>query len=139
MFYVIKMIFDQKILGYINLFEKTTRASVKDCFEEADALIFIVQPGEIGKAIGKGGETIKRVNVIFKRKVKIIEFNSSPERFLRNLLYPMKIDVGVRDNKLVVKTTNSREKGQIYGRERENFKRLKGLIDRYFKLELVLE
>tara|TARA_Y100000310_G_scaffold341087_1_gene439047 strand:- start:1246 stop:1665 length:420 start_codon:yes stop_codon:yes gene_type:complete len=139
MFYVIKMIFDQKILGYINLFERTTRASVKDCFEEPDALIFIVQPGEIGKAIGKGGATIKKVNFKFKRKVKIIEFNQAPERFLRNLLYPMRPEVEVRVDKLVVKTANSREKGQIYGRERENFKRLKELIKRYFKLELVLE
>jgi len=139
MFFVSKMIFDQKIMGYINLFENLTRASVKDCFEEGTSLVFIVQPGEIGKAIGKQGSTIKKVKLKFRKDIKIIEFNPTPTRFLLNLIYPLKSEVEVRDEKLVIMTASSREKGQIYGRERENFKRLGKLIKKYFKLELVLE
>ncbi len=133
------MIFDQKIMGYINLFERITRAKVKDCFEEGKGLIFIVQPGEVGKAIGKQGSTIKKVRFKFRKDIKIIEFNPTPEKFLLNLIYPLKSEIEVRDDKLVVMTANSREKGQIYGRERENFKRLGKLIKKYFKLELVME
>ena len=66
-------------------------------------------------------------------------FRSSPEKFLLNLIYPLKSEVEVRDGKLVIMTANSREKGQIYGRERENFKRLSKLVKKYFKLELVMK
>ncbi|MBT4174474.1 NusA-like transcription termination signal-binding factor [archaeon] len=133
------MIFDQKIMGYINLFERLTRAKVKDCLEEGTSLVFIVQPGEVGKAIGKQGSTIKKVKLKFRKDIKIIEFNPSPEKFLLNLIYPLKSEVEVRDGKLVIMTANSREKGQIYGRERENFKRLSKLVKKYFKLELVMK
>jgi N utilization substance protein A len=47
-------------MRYIALFESISGASVKDCIvDEAEArAIFIVNPGQVGVAIGKGGRNI---------------------------------------------------------------------------------
>jgi len=133
------MIFDIKILGYIKIFENLTKARVKDCFTDDKELIFIVNEGEIGKAIGKQGSTIKMVSEKFKKKIKVIEYNSKPEKFVLNLIYPLKPEVTIKDNKIIIKTSSNQEKGKIFGRGRENFKKLSNLINKYFKLILSLE
>ena len=45
---------NQEIIGFINIFENITGASVKDCFLEDEKIIFVVNPGSMGLAIGKG-------------------------------------------------------------------------------------
>ena len=62
---------NQEVIGFINLFEKVTRAQVKDCFSD-DGLVFVVQPGQMGLAIGKKGVNIKKVSGLLKKKVKVI-------------------------------------------------------------------
>jgi len=133
------MIYDQKIIGYINVFEKLTRAKVKDCFQEEDSLVFVVQPGQIGLAIGKGGANIKKANNTFKKKIKIMEFNPSPEKFFLNLIYPIRPkEIKVEGEELQVTPNNNKEKGQIFGRERQNLKRIQDIMNKYFKLKIVL-
>ncbi len=131
--------YDQKTIGFINVFEKSTRAQVKDCFEEEDSLVFVVQPGQIGFAIGKKGANVKKLNLMFKRKIKIIEFNPSPKHFLLNLLYPLKTEIEVKEEEIIIKTENTKQKGQIFGRDRTNLKRIQSIMDKYFKLKIVLE
>jgi len=49
-------------MRYIALFESISGASVKDCIidEEQGRAIFIVNMGQVGVAIGKGGRNIQR-------------------------------------------------------------------------------
>jgi transcription termination/antitermination protein NusA len=133
------MIFDIKILGYINTFEKFTRSRVKDCFIDDGVLTFIIFQGDLGKALGKKGETLRKASAKFKKKIKLIEFNSDQKKFILNLVYPLKPEVVITDDKIVIQAKNNFEKGKIFGREKENYKKLKELIKKYFKKELVLE
>ena len=133
------MIFDIKILGYINTLEKLTRARVKDCFVDEGILTFIIFQGDLGKALGKKGETLRKVSEKFKKKIKLIEYNSSPEKFTLNLVYPLRPEVTVTDENIIIKSKNNFEKGKIFGRDKENYKKLKVLIKKYFKKELILE
>ena len=130
---------DQRIIGFINVFERTTRASVKDCFEEGEVLVFVVQAGNIRKAVGKNGDNIKRVAYLTKRRIRVIEFSENPAKFVSNLLYPLKVDIEMRDDVLVIKTKDNREKGQIFGREKSNLKRIKDIAGKYFKIEIAVE
>ena len=58
---------------------------------EGDKLIFIVDEGQMAKAIGKHGANVKRLSNMLKRDLKIVEFNPtqlhrSPSRTsIRNL------------------------------------------------------
>ena len=128
-----------KVIGLINLFEKITRAKVKDCFDESDVLVFVVQPGEIRKAVGKGGENIRKVSKVMNKQVKIIQFNNNIEKFALGLLYPLKPETELREGKLILKTKDGREKGKIFGREKSNLRRIQSLINKYFKVEVLVE
>ncbi|MFH0752078.1 MAG: NusA-like transcription termination signal-binding factor [archaeon] len=134
------VIFSMETIGYINLFEKLTYAHVKDCFPEDGKLIFIVEPGEIGKAVGKNGANVKLLTEKFKKQVKVVEFNHDPEKFLKTLLYPIKPEgITTEDDKIIIKTHDIKEKGQIYGRERTNLKRIQEFFSKYFPYKIELE
>ena len=62
---------DQNSFELMNVFEQRAHAKVVDVIEDGDNLVFIVQEGEIGKAIGKGGANIKKLKVALKRKFGI--------------------------------------------------------------------
>ncbi|MDP3728695.1 MAG: hypothetical protein Q8R18_04555 [bacterium] len=128
--------YDMQSIGLINLFEKSTNAKVKDCFIEGDTLVFVVHPKELRKALEKGGEKIKRFSFSAKKRVRVIEFNENIEKFAMNLLYPLRPETEFKDGILLIHGRDAKEKGQIYGREKTNLKRIQGIIDKYFKVEV---
>lgn len=126
-----------EIIGYINLFENLTRARVKDCYQGSEALIFIVQEGEAGKAIGKGGENIKRLNHLLKKRVKVVEFSSDPVKFVSNLILPIKAEIHLEDEKTILITgQGAKFKQAVLGPERKNLKELQTIVSNYFSVEL---
>ena len=131
--------YDTRVIGLINIFENVTKAKVKDCFEEEDTLVFIVQEGQVKRAVGPGGQNIRKLSAMMKRKIKVIEFSGDVERFVINLLYPLRPRTQLRDGALVLKAADSREKGQIFGREKTNLKRIQGIVSKYYKLEIKVE
>jgi len=59
-------------MRYIALFERISGASVKDCIvDEVEArAIFIVNPGQVGVAIGKGGRNIHTLEKMTGKKTR---------------------------------------------------------------------
>ncbi|MFW6141775.1 MAG: NusA-like transcription termination signal-binding factor [Candidatus Saliniplasma sp.] len=79
--------FNEKTLRYISLFEETTRAKVKDCIDIPEKVIFLVNPGSVEKAIGKGGKNVTKVSNKIDRNVHIIEYSDNPKELLKNIFY----------------------------------------------------
>ena len=123
-------------IGLINIFEKNTGAKVKDCFNEGDILVFVVHPKELRKALEKGGEKIRRLMAVTKKRIRVIEFNENIEQFALNLLYPLRPETEFKDGVLLLHGKDAQEKGKIFGREKTNFKRIQGIIHKYFKVEV---
>lgn len=128
--------YDMQIIGLINLFEKNTGAKVKDCFNDGDVLVFVVQQKELKKALENKGEKVRRLSAITKKRIRIIEFNEDPVKFVLNLLYPLRPEVSLEEDHILIKGKDAREKGQIFGREKTNFKHIQGIVRKYFKIEL---
>ncbi len=126
-----------EIIGYINLFENLTRARVKDCYQGNEALIFIVQEGEAGKAIGKGGENIKRLNQLLKKRIKVVEFSDDPIKFVSNLILPIKAEVRFEDEKtIIIVGKGAKFKQAVLGPERKNLKEIQTIVSNYFDMEI---
>ena len=123
-------------IGLINIFEKNTGAKVKDCFNEGDILVFVVHPKELRKALENGGEKIRRLMAVTKKRIRIIEFNEDIEKFALNLLYPLRPETEFKEGILLIHGKDAQEKGKIFGREKTNFKRIQGIIHKYFKVEV---
>ena len=81
----IKITTDQMRL--MSLFQNVTGATARDCVEDEkqDRVIFVVNAGKMGLAIGKGGSHIKTLQNIIKRNIELVEYSDDPKVFLKNM------------------------------------------------------
>jgi N utilization substance protein A len=132
-------------MKYIQLLQNMTGATVVDCIvdEEEDTIIFTVKKGEVGLAVGKGGEKIKRFRGMTNKRVEIYEYIPDPQRFIRNALKPAKIkDIRLVDRmegkRIAMVNVEPRDKGIAIGKNGSNIKKIRFLANRYFELDTVV-
>jgi len=77
----------------ISQFESLTGAGSRDCVmdDRNGRLIFVVNPGDMGLAIGKKGASIKKASEVMGKKIEVVEYNSNPEQFIKNCFLPAKV------------------------------------------------
>jgi len=127
--------YDINLMKYMQLFESLTRAKLKDCINNGQ-LIFIVEENEIGKAIGKKGSNVKRIEELLKKRIKIVEFNPDVKQFIRNFVLPLQVkDINEENNIITITGPDTKTKGLLIGRERKNLENLKSIVKRYFEIE----
>jgi N utilization substance protein A len=131
-------------MRYIALFENVSGASVKDCIvdEELGRVIFIVNPGQVGVAIGRGGRNIHTLENMTGKKQEIIEYSEDPAQFIKNALKPAAVkEVRVSERtdgkKIAVVTVAAKDKGVAIGKNGKNAERLRFLAKRYFNIQNV--
>ena len=75
-------------LRLMSLFQSITSATTRDCIvdDKMDRVIFVVNKGQMGLAIGKGGSTIKQLQNMVARKIELVEFSDDAVEFIRNML-----------------------------------------------------
>jgi N utilization substance protein A len=133
--------FNSDTLRYISLFEKVTHARVKDCISLEDKIIFIVEPGEVLKAVGKKGENVTKLREVLKKNIQIIEFNSDPIIFVKNVFYHYgveSVEVEMRGNiKHASVKVKPEMKGMAIGKEGKNLRVFRDIINRYFDIQSV--
>ena len=130
-----KIKYNSDSMKLITLFESVTGAKVKDCIAN-DKLIFVMEENEMGKAIGKNGINIKRMEDKLKRKIRLVEFSSDVLQFVKNMIYPIEIlDVEHHDKHLVIHAKNTSTRAMIIGRERQNINHLGDIVRRYFDVK----
>lgn len=126
---------DNQSMQFLTIFETLTKASVKDCYLNNNKLIFIVNPGNISKAVGANGKNVHRVERLLKKKIKVIEFNPDPVKFVRNYIFPIKPkSIEMEHNEIEIRAENSNEKGILIGRDKRNLINLKKTVNKYFKI-----
>ncbi|MBI4439353.1 NusA-like transcription termination signal-binding factor [Candidatus Woesearchaeota archaeon] len=130
-----KIRYDINTMKFISLFESLSGARVKDCIEIEDGLLFVIEPGEMGRAIGKNGSNIKRLESAIKKSVKVVEFNDDAGEFVRALLYPTVPDEVAFEGEIITITGRDiRTRGIIIGRDRSRINQIKQIVGRYFKV-----
>jgi len=120
----------------MRLFSRDTGALLRDCFEVEDALYFIIEPGDMGKAIGKQGRVVKDLQFKLNKKIKLIEFNSDVTRFLSNAIYPLRVDQITDEQGIIhLKSADRTVKSQLIGRNAKNLNMLTNVAKRYFEVK----
>lgn len=127
--------FDTDSLKYIMLFEKMTRAKVKDCFEGYGKLVFIVDKGYLGLAVGKKGEHVKKLKDKMRKDIQVLEYSEDPVVFLKNFfhLYEVKsveID-NDRDPIHATVSVEAKNKGKAIGKEGRNLRLARAIVMRH--------
>ena len=133
----------QDEMKFIQLLQNMTGATIVDCIIEDDTIIFTVKKGEVGLAVGKGGEKIKRFRNMTNKQVEIYEYMNEAEKFIRNALKPAKVkDIRLVDRmegkKIAMVTVEPKDKGIAIGKNGDNIKKIRFLSKRYFQLDTVV-
>lgn len=131
---------DSDALGLSSIVERVSRVQVKDCFkdEEGETVYFVVGSGEIGKAIGKNGENIRRIQQELNKKVRLVEYAEEVGQFIRNFIYPAAVKEIVQMGNIVeVRDENRKTKSLLIGRDGKNIKLLNRAVKRFFSVEEV--
>lgn len=133
---MIKIKFDIDTMKIMSLFESMTGANLKDCINSEGLIIFIVNDGEIGKAIGKKGINIRKLEYSLKKKIKVTEYNENLAQFIENLVYPAKVKEVKQEEKLITITAaDSQSRGLIIGRGASILRNYESIVKRYFDIE----
>jgi N utilization substance protein A len=132
-------------LRLISLFQSITSASARDCVvdDKMERVIFVVNKGQMGLAIGKGGATIKQLQNVVAKKVELVEYSDEASDFIRNILNSemvkeVKINERSDGSKQAVVFVDPKRKGIVVGREGRNAEKARLLAKRYFQISNVL-
>lgn len=133
----------QDEMKFIQLLQNMTGATIVDCIINDDTIIFTVKKGEVGLAVGKGGEKIKRFRSMTNKQVEIYEYLNEAEKFIKNALKPAKVkDIRLVDRmegkKIAMVTVEPKDKGIAIGKNGDNIKKIRFLSKRYFQLDTVV-
>jgi len=126
-------------MRYMSLFERMTDAVVRDCVERDDTVVFVVDAGEMGKAIGKGGANIDRVRRSLDKEVEVVEFSEEEADFVANAFQPAAIDdvevVEEDGGKVAYVDVDDSDKGLAIGKDGENIAKAKELARRHYEFD----
>jgi len=120
-----------------SLLENRTHARIKDVFRDEEIIYVIVAPGEMGKILGKGGETIKRLQQQLGKRIKAVEFNDAVEMFVKNIIFPLKVEEIIQEGLVVlIKDSQKKTKSLLIGRNGRNLKLINRAVKRFFNVEV---
>ncbi len=133
---VSKVVYDKDILNLMKSFENITHSRLKDCIVEEDKLIFVVNDGELRKALGRNAENVKKLYNALKKKIKIVEYSDDKLKLVQNFIHPLKVDnVREEDGMIILESEDTKVKGLIIGRAAQNLRKLENHIRRYFDVK----
>jgi N utilization substance protein A len=128
-------------LGLMSLFQNVSGAGVRDCIidEKNGRVIYVVNPGEMGRAIGKNGIVVKTLQHLIGKPVELVEYSDDPKTFVKNALDPKYVlDVRLTEkldgSKIAVVVVDAKKKSAIVGRNGKNAERARLLAKRYFEI-----
>ncbi|MBI4145768.1 NusA-like transcription termination signal-binding factor [Candidatus Woesearchaeota archaeon] len=131
-----KIVLDTQSLQTIALFEQVTGARVKDCIPGEGVLVFVVEIGDMAKAIGKGGQHVRLLEHKLKKRVRVVEFNDDLVRFVQNVIAPLEVsEVRPEDKVLFLAAKDLKTRGLLIGRGASNLRFFEAIVKRYFPIE----
>jgi N utilization substance protein A len=78
---------------YIEELRALTKVTAIDCLidDRFDRIIYVIKQGDMGLAIGKSGDNIKKMSQIFGKRVEMVEFSEEPDQFIANMFKPAEV------------------------------------------------
>jgi N utilization substance protein A len=130
-----EIVLSNETVQYINLASKYSGASIRDCIVEDDRVVFIVEKGQLGIAIGSKAKNLEKLRLLFKKSVKFVEFDEDKTRFVQNLCKPYdvtKVNFDGNDETSVARVeVNPRDKSKLIGKGGRNINMIRKMAQRH--------
>ncbi|WP_227375538.1 NusA-like transcription termination signal-binding factor [Haladaptatus halobius] len=126
---------------YIALFEDETGATARDCVVldgedgHGKRVVFVVKPGDMGRAIGPGGKNVRSVQDRLDANVELVEDADTAAGFVANALAPAEVrHVTISENDDIVAYVEvaQDDTGVAIGAGGRNIETAKLLVERHF-------
>jgi N utilization substance protein A len=81
---------------YIEELRILTKSTALDCVidDRFDRVIYVIRQGDMGLAIGKKGENIRRLQNVLGKRIEMVEYDEVPDTFIANIFKPAEV-VGI--------------------------------------------
>lgn len=134
---------DAETLALMRAFEQICGVQPLDCVEEAGRVVFVVAGELVGKAVGRKGSNVGRLEEKLQRPVQVIGFSDDPAAFAENFFYDVTVE-GVRieehgDRRVARVQVEPRHKGRAIGRGGSNVQLASKLVQRHHGVEVVVD
>jgi N utilization substance protein A len=126
---------------YIEELRILTRATAVDCIidEKYDRIIYLIRPGDMGLAIGKGGENSKKLQKALGKKIEMVEFSEDLRTFIENVFKPSEVS-GIRVHEgggtVDVLIRRKADLGMAIGKGGANVEKARIALKRFFHLDI---
>ncbi|MFT4308667.1 MAG: NusA-like transcription termination signal-binding factor [Candidatus Woesearchaeota archaeon] len=127
--------YDQQTMQLISMFEQMTGSKLRDCFAIEDLQVFVVEKGQIGRAVGRNGANVKKLATALKSKIKIIEHSNDITQFIANTVHPIKPKRVEFDDELkiaLITPPDLLSRGLLIGRQAIKLRETEKIIQRFF-------
>ena len=138
---MVDITFTEDTLRYIRLFEDLTHTHVRDCMEAEDKLVFVVDPGQANRAVGKAGENVINLKNLTGKNIQVIEYSDDPEAFIRNVFYNYNVQNVVMESRgnivHATVTVDPTVKGRAIGKNGRNLKIARDIVNRHHNVQSI--
>ncbi len=131
--------------SYMALLHELTNVTVRDCIvdNDYDRVIFLVNPDEVGRAVGPRGVNVQRLRKTIGRNIEIVGYSDELEEQVKLALAPVRVKE-VRlvkhptGKKIVYVSVDPKDKAMAIGRNGRNVARARIILKRYFDVDSVI-
>jgi NusA-like KH domain protein len=134
---------NQDDIFYFSQFEKITRVTALEYQQGENAMYFVVDAPDLGKAIGKNASNIEKLSKFFRKKVFIVPDLKDMEAFLRAFFSNINIIsvevMNIMGKSEAIVTLDEQHRGFAIGKGGERIKAAKALLKKRFDADLHLK
>jgi N utilization substance protein A len=126
---------------YIEELRILTKSTALDCVidDRFERVIYVIQQGDMGLAIGKKGENIKRLQNVLGKRIEMVEYDEAPDTFIANIFKPAEV-AGIErtpeNGPVHVLLKKKNDLGIAIGKGGCNIEKARVLCRRFFGLEV---
>lgn len=130
---------DNRILGYIALFEKIGRVELRECLENEDMILFIVGEKRLSELFKRNPNIISDLKDKVNKHILVAESSRDLLTLVRNLFFrfgvkEIYINWKIGQTDILVAVEQS-EVGKAIGKEGRNIKLMKEAVSRFFNIK----
>ena len=126
---------------YIEELRVLTKSTALDCVidDRFERVIYVIRQGDMGLAIGKKGENIKRLQNVLGKRIEMVEYDEAPDTFIANIFKPAEV-AGIErtpeNGPIHVLLKKKNDLGIAIGKGGCNIEKARVLCRRFFGLEV---
>ncbi len=126
---------------YIEELRILTKSTALDCVidDRFERVIYVIRQGDMGLAIGKKGENIRRLQNVLGKRIEMVEYDEAPDTFIANIFKPAEV-AGIErtpeNGPVHVLLKKKNDLGIAIGKGGCNIEKARVLCRRFFGIEV---